>query len=58
MELEFRSAVAENAEDIRSQVCVTMPGGSDKDVQADARWRVQVCRFDSFPPGVKGSFVL
>lgn len=58
MKLELRFPVAENAEDVRRQVCITMTGGSYKDVKAYTGRRVQVRRFDSFLPGVEGSFVL
>lgn len=56
--LELRFPIAENAEDIRRQVCITVSGGGYKDVEADTGWRVQVRRFDLFLPGVEGGFVL
>lgn len=58
MELEFRFAIAEDAEDICRQACIAMASGSNKDVEADTGWRVQVRRFDAFLPGVKCSFIL
>lgn len=58
VKLEPCLAVAENAEDIRCQVCIAVASGSRKNIKANTGWRVQVRRFDSFLPGVEGGFVL
>lgn len=58
MNLELRFAVAEDAEDIRREVCIAVASGSYEDIEADAGRRIQVRCFDSFLPGVEGSLIL